>query len=423
MSDKLTPEREAELYPQVMRFAREKPWAILRSSSQWHAICEVLALRSRGIRFTPDEIQARVGDRGGQRDFQMAGPVAVLPVYGVLIPRADAFTEMSGGSSVQRLQATFAGLVEDDNVSAIVLDVESPGGSTALIPEFAAEIRAARGSKPIVAVANTRAASAAYHLAAQADEIVVTKSGDVGSIGTFAIHEDISKALEAEGITITEIASSPEKVETSPFKPLSEEGQAEIKRRVDESQAMFESDVAKGRRVSIETVRSDFGNGRMVSAKRAVEVGMADRIDTLEATVQRLARTRNVQVEPNEPDPVEPGDLGATQGSGRTISVEFTGNAANIRNLGTALGPTFAQEALALRDSADSLVNRMASLAEVERGSLTRAKRDALAACPAALRESADAITSVLERTDPDRGTELDEMSELELAYLARNGK
>lgn len=422
MSDKLTPEREAELYPQVLRTVREMAWQVLPTTL--HTIREVLAMRARGERFSPEEIQARVGNGNARRDVQMAGTVGILPIYGVLIPRADAFSEMSGGSSTQRLHATFNELVDDDNVSAIVLDIESPGGSTPLIPEFAAAIRAARAKKPIVAVANTRAASAAYYLAAQASEIVVTKSGEVGSIGTFAIHEDISGALEAEGVKVSEIASSPEKVEQSPFKPLTDDAEAEIQRRVDEAQAMFETDVAKGRRVSVETVRSDFGNGRMFSAKRAVEVGMADRIDTLEATVQRLARTRNVQVDPNEPDPVDLGDGGSDQTAAHgTATFHGFATTTNTTAAPSSAGLTLAQEALALRDSADSLVNRMASLAEVERGSLTRAKRDALAACPAALRESADAITSVLERTDPDRGVELDEMSELELAYLARNGK
>jgi signal peptide peptidase SppA len=342
----------------------------------------------------------------------MAGTVAVLPIYGVLIPRADAMMQMSGGSSVERLQATFHDVVEDENVTAIVLDIDSPGGSSFLIAEFAAAIREARGTKPIVAVANPRAASAAYWLASQADELVVTKSGDVGSIGTFVIHEDISKALDDEGVKITEVASSPEKVEMSPFKPLSEAAEKEIERRVAECQAMFVNDVALGRRVSTTTVLADFGKGRMVSAETAVQVGMADSVGTLEETIQRFSR-RKVDAPVQEPEQVEPDDLGA-----QSTAPNGTANVtANITNLGAGLGPTFASEAHALRDSADRLVTRMASLAEVERGSLTRAKRDALTACPGALREAAQQIDDVLALTDPEKGEEPDDVLELEYAF------
>lgn len=399
MSEKLTPEREAELYPHVLHAVRQTAWAIDRNSGEWAAIQEVMILRSRGVRFTPEQIESRVGSREARRDFQVVGSVGILPVYGVLIPRADAFSEMSGASSVQRLSSIFGEMVEDDNVSAIVLDVDSPGGSSFLIAEFAGDIRAARGTKPIVAVANPRAASAAYWIASQADEVVVTKSGDVGSIGTFAIHEDISKALESEGVTITEVASSPEKVETSPFKPLSEAAEAEIKRRVDEMQAMFESDVAKGRRVSVDTVRKDFGNGRMLSAQAAVRVGLVDRIDTLEATVQRLARKRNVQVPVQEPEPVDLVD-------------DDTDSQGTVTDLSS-----YADARRAAIVAADAVVNRTRAILAAPRGRLSAATRDQLHADAEALEAAAVAIRELSAESAAPETDEADDGLELEFAF------
>jgi ClpP class serine protease len=174
-------------------------------------------------------------------------------------------------------------------VTAIVLDVSSPGGSVGLLPEIAAQIRAARGTKPIVAVANTTAASAAYWIASQADELVVTPSGDVGSIGVFAAHEDISAAARARRQDDADLGGQ-----------VQDRGQpvrAALRRSARRDPGadrrdvrQFVADVAAGRGVDVSTVVEDFGQGRMLSAKNALRAGMVDRIDTFEATVHRLMR-------------------------------------------------------------------------------------------------------------------------------------
>lgn len=404
MSGTDTRQREAERYPQITRAFQRTAWAVQLET--YGTLVEIVSRRAHGETLTAEEIQARVGGRPARRDFQMAGTVAILPVYGVLIPRADVFTEMSGGTSVQRLQAAFRDAVEDENVTAIVLDVESPGGSSDLIPEFANDIRSARGTKPIVAVANTRAASAAYWLASQAEELVVTKSGDVGSIGTFAAHQDISKQLEMEGVTVTLVASSKEKVEASPFQPLSEEAQAEIQRHVDYVQGMFESDVAKGRGVSVETVRSSFGRGRMFRATEAVKLGMADRVDTLEATVQRLSRRRAHA--PAPPPPPAPEDLLDDDGD--------PGASAELADV-----TTFADARRAAIVAADAVVNRTRAILAAPDGRLSAATRDQLHADRAAFVAAAGALGELLASTEPQ--SEPDDLLELEYAFAGHRDR
>lgn len=389
-----TRRREADAYPQVVRAFRETAWAILPET--YSTLAEIVSLRARGETFTAEEIQARVGGRESRRDFQMAGTVAILPVYGVLIPRADLMTEMSGGTSIQRLQSSFRDAVADENVSAIVLDIESPGGSSDLLPEFAAQIREARGSKPIVAVANTRAASAAYWIFSQADEGVVTRSGDVGSVGTFAAHQDISRQLEADGVTVTLVASSPQKVEMSPFQPLSDEARAELQRHVDHVQSMFESDVAAGRGVSVDTVRSSFGNGRMFHAEEAVSLGMADRVGTLEETVQRLARSGVSLPAPQQQDnPLE----------SSTDLVDMTSYADARRSALTA---------------ADAVITRTRAILAAPRGRLSAATRDQLHADADAMQTAADELRELVTETDHAEPTDL---LELEYAFAGHSAR
>ncbi len=195
-----------------------------------------------------------------------------------------------GGTSTECFGAMFAQAVADPNVAAIVINVDSPGGTVSGVPELAAQINAARGTKPIVAVANGMAASAAYWLASQADEIVVTPSGEVGSIGVFCAHFDESGALEQAGVKPTLISAGKYKVEGNPFGPLTDEALASIQSRVDDLYAMFTSDVAKARAMPVDRVRGRaFGEGRMLGAKRSVNSGMADRVGTLSETIGRLS--------------------------------------------------------------------------------------------------------------------------------------
>ena len=155
------------------------------------------------------------------------------------------------------------------------------------VEELSAEIFQARGQKPITAVANSLAASAAYWIATAADELVVTPSGEVGSIGVFAAHEDVSGMLEQAGVKVNLVSAGRYKTEGNPFEPLTEEARASIQGRVDEYYEQFVSAVARNRGVKRSEVRNGFGEGRVVGAKQAVSLGMADRVGTLDETINR----------------------------------------------------------------------------------------------------------------------------------------
>jgi len=222
------------------------------------------------------------------RSIRAKGEIAVLPLFGPLTRRASMLTALFGGTSLEKWLAAFDKLVADSAVGAVVLDVDSPGGTVDGVPEAAEHIYKARGPKPIVAVANAWAASAAYWVASAADELIVTPSGEVGSIGVWLMHVDSSKHLEMLGEKVTVIAAGEHKAEWNPYEPLSEEAKEEGQRGVDHYYSMFASAVAKHRGVTPAKVRNGFGKGRMVRAQDALGEGMVDRIATLDQTVKRL---------------------------------------------------------------------------------------------------------------------------------------
>lgn len=219
-----------------------------------------------------------LGERPDGRTAKVNGGTAVLTMRGPISRRPTPLSFLCGGASVEELSVALRAAVADPAVARIVLDIDSPGGTVDGVPELAREIFDARSKKPITAFVDSMAASAAYWLASQASELVVTPSGQVGSIGVFSLHVDYSKALEAEGIKPTFIHAGKFKVEANPYEPLGDEAKGAIQSRIDAYYGMFVHDVARGRGLSVETVRAEFGEGRMVLAKDAVKRGMADAI-------------------------------------------------------------------------------------------------------------------------------------------------
>lgn len=263
----------------------ETPWAIL--PSKLAALEEIVMRHVNGEKLTAEEIEARI--HGASRPLEKrVNRVAVLPLFGTIFPRANMMTEMSGATSAESFSKYFSDLVNDPEISAIVLDVDSPGGAVYGVDELSRKIFDARGTKPIVAVANHSMASAAYWIATAADEVIVSPSGEVGSIGVFAMHKDISAGLEKEGIKVSLISAGKYKVEGNPYEPLAEEARAALQKDVDEVYDTFIEAVARNRGVKAALVRDSFGEGRMVAARQAVALGMADRVGTLDETLERV---------------------------------------------------------------------------------------------------------------------------------------
>lgn len=277
---------------QIISEFLSEPWAIL--APHFQALLQAAATWSG----EPPELEAA---RPAPASRQ-SGAIAILPLHGPIFSRGSAFEELFGPvTSAERFAAQVRQAANDPGISAMVLDVHSPGGSVAGIPEAVAALRDAAGRKPVVAAANHMAASAAYWLASSATEILVSPAGEVGSIGVFAAHQDISAALDKMGIKVSLVSAGKFKTEGNPYEPLGDDARAALQARVDEFYQMFTSDVAKGRGVAVDTVRGTFGEGRMVGAKQAVSLGMADGVGTLEDAIRRAAKLAGQAAQPVAP--------------------------------------------------------------------------------------------------------------------------
>lgn len=217
------------------------------------------------------------------------GRVRVIGLHGILTQRAGLLAALGFGTGLNQVATAIDDALDDDFIEAIVLDVDSPGGSVYGVQELAANIRQAREQKPVIAVANSLAASAAYWLASQASELYVTPGGEVGSIGVYTTHEDISQLLKKAGIHTTLISVGKYKVEGNPFGPLDAGAKAFMQSRVAKRLDQFHADVAKGRKTSAPNVASTYGQGRTLGADDALKAGMADGIQTLDQVLRRLS--------------------------------------------------------------------------------------------------------------------------------------
>jgi signal peptide peptidase SppA len=179
--------------------------------------------------------------------------------------------------------------VADRDVTAILLRVHSPGGDCQGLEETADALHRAGATKPIIAHGDAMVASAAYWLAAQAHQIILTPSGEAGSLGVLATHDNLAGAAEKAGMKREFITSAPFKAEGHPFGPLSPEARAHLQRRVDERGRAFVEAVARGRGVSTATVAERFGQGRMLDARSALAAGMVDAVAPFAETLARVA--------------------------------------------------------------------------------------------------------------------------------------
>lgn len=221
------------------------------------------------------------------RDVTIRDGVAVIPITGPIFARANLFTRISGATSLQQLALDFTQANDNPDVRAIVMAIDSPGGTAHGPGDLAHLIRNRKGNKPVIAYGTgAGVASAAFWIAAAADERVGSATSYWGSVGSIVSATIPGKPKEGSERQIDFISSvSPKKrvdVET-------DEGKRQIQQLVDDMGTLFVSDVAALMDTPVEKVLSDFGQGGMMIASRAKEAGMISRVATLEQVITSLS--------------------------------------------------------------------------------------------------------------------------------------
>lgn len=268
-----------------------QPWAIDQVKA-----AEILAFLSARINAGPDEIEAQRMHPSRERTVRDSdGEIAVVTLHGVMSQRQLPGASTGGGASAEQVGRAVDRAASDVGTKAIILHIDSPGGSVSGTAELAAKVRAARDRKPVIAQVDSLAASAAYWVASQATEIVATTGGSVGSIGVVAMHEDISEMMSAAGVNTTFVSAGKHKTEGHPFAPLDDDARDHWQEQVDDAYVDFVGAVASGRGVTTKAVESSYGQGRVLDAKKALAAGMIDRVATFDETLARFRAQQSQQ--------------------------------------------------------------------------------------------------------------------------------
>lgn len=235
---------------------------------------------------TPGLFTAEGGERREPGYRVLAGGVAVLDIFGVLAHRGGINADSSYVLGYQEIARRLDAALADPTVRAIVLNVDSPGGEVAGAFDLAERVRAAASIKPVHAIAGDLAASAAYLIASAAESVSITRTGYAGSVGVVMRHVDWSRALDADGITVTQIFAGARKVDGNPFEPLPDDVRARFAADIGRVYDLFVAAVAAHRGLTADHVRETEAATYMGGL--AVERRLVDRIETPDALIDRL---------------------------------------------------------------------------------------------------------------------------------------
>lgn len=295
MSDQQEPTLRARIkaghYPQLASKIFDTP--LLIQQSKLEVILHVLGPRM-GFDVAGGVVEADMAvynyrnDRSG---YQITdNRVAIIPVIGTLIQRADMFSALSGMTSYNQVEHMLARALKDDDIDAVIMDLDTPGGEVAGCFDLCDFIYQSRGDKPIIGMVNELAASGGYAIASSCDKVVVNRTGYTGSIGVVTAHMDVSKAMEARGVAMTYIYAGDHKVDGNPYEPLPKKVKESIQADIDQMYSMFTELVARNRGMDVKDVVAT--QAAMYLGRDGVNVGLADRVNILQNELSNSALRR-----------------------------------------------------------------------------------------------------------------------------------
>ena len=185
-------------------------------------------------------------------------------------------------------------LRKNPHVKAVIVSVDSPGGTTVGGEALYLDLRELAQAKPVAAVFGTVAASAAYMAGIATDYIVARGNTITGSVGVIFQWAEVSELLTKLGVKVDEIRSGPLKAEPSPFKPTSEEARRLSEALVKESQAWFNGLVTE-RRKDVASHMDDIKTGRIYTGREALKTGLIDAIGDEQTAIKWFSELRKVE--------------------------------------------------------------------------------------------------------------------------------
>lgn len=265
----------------ALRAVLASAWAILPEHLE---IITSIAERENEFHGNLEALEAKLGrPLGNTMTATVRNGVATIPLEGPLFGKANLMTKFSGATSYDMVAKDFTAALEDPSVSAIVLNVDSPGGEVAGASELSGMIRAARGIKPIVAYVSGTMASAALWIGSAADRIVASDTALIGSVGA---QMGMSVREPKAGEKSYRFVSS-----QSPYKnadPGTEAGAAQSQQIVDDLAQVFIDTLAANRGTTSQEVIAKYGQGAVFVADKALSNGMIDSVGSYEGVINSL---------------------------------------------------------------------------------------------------------------------------------------
>lgn len=264
-------------------------WAIEEGAWQeMEAICQ-------GQNLTLDAIEASIGKMNNKKTnaYEVVDGVAIIPVVGPIVRYGNLFSSISGATSVSKLTHDFNTALNDEDVKAIMFEIDSPGGEANGINEFSEQIYAARGIKPMQAYISGQGCSAAYWIASAVDEggVFIDETAVAGSIGVAAVVKDSEGKDSAAGIKTYKFVS--EGSENKRPDLDTDEGRDVVMKSLNDMAHVFRSKVARNRSnentsLTVRDVIEKFHRGGVLMGQKAVEVGLADGIGSYKQVLDNL---------------------------------------------------------------------------------------------------------------------------------------
>lgn len=244
------------------------------------------AQRIKAAADNPEAVAAVAGrSSGGDKAYKIVDGVAVISVTGPMAKRMSFMMWIMGGRTFGQLADAIYQAADDSEVDAIVLDIDSPGGTVSGTDAFAETVAAASAIKPVVAFANGCMCSAAYWAGSAASMVMAERTAAVGSIGVLMVHADFSKADERWGVKYTVLSAGKYKAVGNDYGPLSDDDRKILQDELDAVYEVFVSSVADFRGTDAGTVKKKMADGRVFIGQAAMDAGLVDRIGNLEAAI------------------------------------------------------------------------------------------------------------------------------------------
>lgn len=236
---------------------------------------------------TPPPAAVDAGMTGGLQNLE---GIAILSILGTLVRRSSYIGAASGLTSYHDIEAMAEQAFADPQVRAVLLEIDSSGGEAGGVFDLAQRLRtlAQTSGKPLWAIADEAALSAAYAIACAADRVWLTRTAEVGSIGVVAVHVDESVADAKAGLNYTFLHAGRHKVDGHPHAPLPAPVAADIQTDIEQLHDQFISLAAGFRRLSVDAIRDT--EARVYRGEAALQAGLADQIGTRAEAITALQR-------------------------------------------------------------------------------------------------------------------------------------